>query len=108
MLIRFDGCRTRGSREVVERHEERDRRRVIGYEVLQEEEVDVTLEVLEQCEELPVADERVSHGAAVAKVMQTDALQRQVETVADLRVDPALFVDGAHTVDPPTWKDQPA
>src|SRR3954451_2295830 len=107
-LIRIDSSRTRRSRKVVPRREEHDRRRVSGYDVLQEEEVGVSLEILEQREELPVADERLSQGTRFAKVVQAYALQGQVEAVSDLRIAPALLIDRPLTVPLPPREHDPA
>jgi hypothetical protein len=60
--------------EVLERHEERDRRRRLVDEVLEMEELDVAREVAEELEEVGVPGKRVAQRAGFAPVVAADAL----------------------------------
>ena|SRR5215831_5681043 len=59
----------RWSLEVIERHEEPHRGAVIGDQVLQHEEFDVSLEVLEQCEKVAVSRQGLTEWVALAEVV---------------------------------------
>lgn len=89
----------RWSLEVIERHEEPHRGAVIGDQVLQHEEFDVPPEVLEQCEKVAVSRQGLTEWAELAEVVPADALEREIEPVRDLRVQPAGDIDGQLTID---------
>lgn len=68
--------RHRGSLKVIEQHEERHGGTVVSDEILQQEEIHVTAEVLEQREEVVVPRQCLAERAALAGVVPSDALDR--------------------------------
>jgi hypothetical protein len=98
----------RWSIEVIERHEEPHRGAVVGDLVLQHEEFDVPPEVLEQREKVAVPRQRLTEWAALAEVVPADALEREIEPVRDLPIEPAGAVDGLLAIDPVPRKDHHA
>ena len=95
----------RRSLEVIERQEEFHRRTFVSDQVLQHEEIDVPVEVSEQPEEVPVPGQRLPEWAALAEIVSADALEREVEPVCDLPVEPACAVDGLLAIDLVARKD---
>ena len=99
-------ARHRWSIEVIERHEEPHHGAVVVVDhILQHEEFDVPAEVLEQREEVAVPRQRVTEWAGLAEVMPADALEREIEPVRDLPIEPAGAVDGLFAIDPVPRKD---
>ena len=95
----------RWSIEVIERHKEPHRGVVVGDQILQHKEFDVPPEVLEQCEKVAVPRQRLTEWAAVVQIVPADALERVIEPVRDLPIEPAGAVDGLLAIDPVPRKD---
>ena len=98
----------RWSIEVIERHEELHRGAVFGDQVLQHEEFDVAAKVLEQREKVTVPRQRLTEWAALDEVVPADALEREIEPVRDLSIEPAGAVYGRLAIDPVPRKDHHA
>lgn len=66
---------------------------IFGDAVLQEEEVNVSFEVDEEIEELPVGFQTVRQRAVLIVVEPADAFEREVPSVAYVRAPPPALVD---------------
>ncbi len=74
--------------KVVEGHEEPDAVVVSG-EILEQEETHIAAEVSEQSEKVGVAQERGTEWVVLAQVVAANALEREVHSVSDARVEPS-------------------
>ena len=81
------------TREIVEGREELHRYVVRRDQVVDEEVVDVPAEVAEEGEEVAKPGEDVTEGADGALVVASEALESEVETVADPGMDAAGLID---------------
>ena len=77
-------------------------------EVLQQEELDVSVEALEQVEEVAVPRQRLTERAGLAFVVPADAFERQVEPARDRPETAAHLVDGPLALDLVSREDDEA
>ena len=66
------------------------------------------LKSFEQREKATVPRQRLTEWAALAEVVPTDTLQREIEPVRDLLIEPTSAVDGQLTIEPVPRKNHHA